>query len=91
MLFDVLPFFRVTPNITAFCSIGFGMAWRIAGVVEISQFDWYFNPYVEIGTQGEWGPRFFAGFRLWPTNDGDQINWSVPIGFMVGHLSLTPN
>jgi len=79
LLLDVLPFFRITSNITAFCSIGFSMLSDAD-----TQFDWHFNPYVEIGTQGEWGPRFFAGFRLWSTNNGDQINWSVPIGFMVG-------
>ena len=84
LLFDVLPFFRMTENITIFCSIGFGMLSHTVGVVETSQFDWHFNPYVEIGTQGEWGPRFFAGFRLWSINDGEHINWAIPVGFMVG-------
>ena len=82
MLFDVLPFFRVTSSITAFASLGIAaVAWDSDGPDTI--FDWHFNPYIEIGPD-EWGPKFFAGFRLWSEGGSDgHIRWAVPIGVQV--------
>ncbi|MCL2191219.1 MAG: hypothetical protein FWB79_04460 [Treponema sp.] len=80
-LFDLLPFFSLTPNVTIFCGLGIALDLPDEGDAVI---DWHVNPYVEIGA--EWGPRFFAGFRLWSVGgaaDG-HLNWAIPVGIRVG-------
>ena len=79
LLFDVLPFFSLAPNLTIFCSLGIALAMPYEGD---AVFDWHLNPYVEVGT--EWGPRFFAGFRVWSVGGSDgRVDWAVPVGIRV--------
>jgi len=84
LLLNVLPFFQVTPSITAFASVGLAMRSMKANAGTI--LDWHFNPYIEIGPE-EWGPKFFAGFQLWSEtpapNANAVIRWGIPIGLQV--------
>jgi hypothetical protein len=97
LIFDILPFFSVSDSVTVFADIGINMvgATKYDGdVVAESGLSFHVNPYVQIGN--EWGPSFFAGFKLW-TNpawvmdnkgvfvkaDKTIINWEVPIAIAV--------
>jgi hypothetical protein len=44
-------------------------------------FGWYANPYVEIGA--EWGPCFYAGFKVKSNGGDNDAEWSLPIGIIV--------
>jgi len=81
LLFDVLPFFSLSDNVTIFCSVGIALCM----FDDDTAFNFHLNPWVEIG--GDWAPRFFVGFRLWSVNDpweaDDHIRFSVPIGLVV--------
>jgi hypothetical protein len=97
LIADVLPYFIVNDNLTAYASIGVGYqapAKYDGKVVQSNGKDddpaiigWHFNPYVQIGA--EWGPTFYAGIKLW--SDGKEhgkdkdkwINWAVPIAMVV--------
>ena len=74
---DVLPSFAINDSVTAFADLGI----YLTGADE--QFAWHFAPYVRIGA--EWGPGFYAGFKL--NNGGGEkdadINWAIPIGVIV--------
>ncbi|MDR2951919.1 MAG: hypothetical protein LBU82_01615 [Treponema sp.] len=76
---DVLPYFKVTDNFTAYLSVGFGMGVPKEGDTLIG---FNLNPYVQV-TAG--GGRFFAGFKL--TNNGvkydgnkTETTWGVTTG-----------
>jgi|GEM_PF-1059050 len=93
LIFDLMPFFRVSDNLTAFVSIGMAMFSfsddsLIGTAVDAGFFDtatpfgWHLNPFIEFTPFG--GMSLFAGFRLWsmPTFAEDAtIRWAVPIGF----------
>jgi len=82
---DLLPFFRVNDNLTAFVSLG--MALHAHDIDYLfggdNVFDFHINPYLEISS----GPAsFFAGFRLWSERGGTDdsvMRWAVPIGITI--------
>jgi hypothetical protein len=88
VLADVMPFFSLGDNLTAFVSAGFAMVMN-----EDDTFTgWHFNPYIQIGE--EWGSKFLIGVKVsndaaaWrpagaPWVDEKVIKWSVPISIMV--------
>jgi len=81
---DVLPFYALSDSLRAYVSIGIGMAMGDgikAGTGESSSLDWHFNPYLEAGS--EWGPKFLVGIKAWSENNGDHVNWAVPIALTV--------
>jgi hypothetical protein len=87
---DIMPYFSLGDNITAFVSVGIGMFMPDDGDQLMG---WHFNPYVQIGE--EWGAKFVIGVKLWnqtalnnaDTNwanvKDDIIHWEVPIGVKV--------
>jgi hypothetical protein len=90
ILADVLPYFVLGDNLTAFVSLGLAMNMPDEGD---SSTAWHFNPYIVVGE--EWGAKFVAGIRVWSTfakDDKDAagdklgstyINWAVPIAFNI--------
>jgi len=85
---DVLPYFAVNENVTAYLDAGIYLPGKYLGD---SQFLWHFAPYVRVGS--EWGPGFYAGLAFNNVgNDGppdynpivksDKVNWSIPIGII---------
>jgi hypothetical protein len=80
--FDILPYFGINDNLKVFLSAGIGMQ---------THEDWddpnlgfHVNPYVWVGQ--EWGPSFWAGFKLYADKQGAAdagITWSVPIAIGV--------
>ena len=89
LLFDVLPNYRVSDNLKIFFSAGLGIVGTQAlpngdKVDDSSCFGFHINPYVWVGE--EWGPAFWAGFRLDSTKVGAadaRVTWSVPIAIGV--------
>jgi len=85
MLLDLLPFFSISDNLTAFVSLGMSMFAQDDW--EDSVFDWHLNPYIQVSA----GPAsFFAGVRLWSTSTMDAtysvsstFNWAIPIGITI--------
>jgi hypothetical protein len=89
ILADVMPFFSLGDNLTAFVSVGIAMSTPDSGD---SGMGWHFNPYLQIGE--DWGAKFLVGVRVWsdggwnpgtpgaPLGDS-KINWTVPIAIMV--------
>jgi len=83
LLFDVLPYYGLRDDLKVFLSAGLGLAthkdWDDPFI------GWHVNPYVWIGQ--EWGPSFWAGFKLDGNNNfgvGDGVvNWSIPIAIGV--------
>jgi len=79
---DVMPYFGLGDNLTAFVSVGVTMAMPDGGD---SVLNWHFNPYIQVGE--EWGAKFVGGLRVWSANplDGSDgvINWAVPVGVIV--------
>lgn len=71
VLADVMPIIGINDSMTAFISAGIAMYGKD------SNMEFHFNPYIQIGS--EWGPSFWAGFRLWSTGNMENIHWSVPI------------
>jgi hypothetical protein len=73
---DVLPFYAINENVTAYFDAGI----YLTGAS--SQFAYHFNPYVRIGS--EWGPGFYAGITM--NNGGgakgEKVNFGIPIGII---------
>jgi hypothetical protein len=88
ILADVMPYFSLGDNITAFVSFGVGML-SGDGVKaqhgEDSIMGWHFNPYIQIGE--EWGAKFLAGVKVWSggkLGGNDAITeWVIPIAIIV--------
>jgi len=79
LLFDVLPFFQLSPTMRAFCSVGISMESPKEGDAVIG---WHLNPYLEIGRP--MGPAFYAGLRIEsPGGDDAPVYWGIPIGIAV--------
>jgi len=83
ILADVLPYFPLGDNLTAFVSVGIGMKMPEEGD---SQMGWHFNPYLQVGE--EWGAKFLAGIKVKSNGKGadgsDAVTeWSVPVAVMV--------
>jgi opacity protein-like surface antigen len=84
---DVLPYFAVSDNLTAFLSAGLGIK---APDGDDAVTSWHINPYITVKSNW-WAPNFYAGLRIdsdgkkGSSGDGDAslINWSVPIGLIV--------
>jgi len=88
---DIMPYFSLGDNITAFVSAGIGMLIPDEGDQLMG---WHFNPYVQIGE--EWGAKFLVGVKVYqntcgPRSDDDGwdyrenklMKWSVPIAVVV--------
>jgi hypothetical protein len=86
LLADVLPYYTINDNVKAFLSGGVTMLSPDQGDAVIG---FHVNPYIWVGQ--EWGPTFWAGFKLWTNGakgGGDKaedtlINWAVPIAIGV--------
>jgi len=86
---DVLPYFALGDNLTAFVSVGLNMSIpnsdeKDAGAKSVT--GWHFNPYLQVGE--EWGAKFLFGIRAWSNGkeqgDGSKVtNWAVPIALIV--------
>ena len=83
LLGDVLPYFAVNDNLKILASLGLGMGKVKDG--DGASIGFHVNPYVWIGQ--EWGPSFWAGFKLWGEKkagaDEAAINWAIPIAIGV--------
>ena len=71
ILADVMPIIGINDSMTAFVSAG------IAMTNDAKDMEFHFNPYIQVGS--EWGPSFWAGFRLWSTGNMKDMHWAVPI------------
>jgi len=69
---DIMPIIGISDTMTAFVSIGLSM------YNDAKDMDFHFNPYIQIGE--EWGPSFWAGFKLASSGNMDKFGWSIPIG-----------
>jgi len=78
VLVDVMPYFGLADNLTAFVSVGLGMLMPDGGDTVIG---WHFNPYLQVGE--EWGAKFLFGISV-QSNGGDDaiISWKVPIAII---------
>jgi hypothetical protein len=76
---DVLPYFAVNDNVTAFVDVGILMA-------DSDNLIWHFAPYVRVGST--WGSGFYVGFRAAnaglysTTKNASGVDWSIPIGII---------
>ena len=85
VLFDVLPNYRINDNLKVFLSAGIGLIGSKTDangdkVDDSSSFGFHINPYVWIGE--EWGPSFWAGFKMESVKIGDgdaAVTWAIPI------------
>ena len=76
---DVLPYFAVNENVTAYFDAGIYMAGKENTM-------WHIAPYVRVGS--EWGPSFYAGINA--NNVGQYgsnklvsgVNFAIPVGFI---------
>jgi hypothetical protein len=80
---DVLPYYVMNENMSIFLSAGLKMTVPDEGDSVVG---FHINPYIQVGP--EWGPSFWAGFRLWTDGDKDPddktiMNWAIPIGLTV--------
>jgi len=89
VLAEVMPYFVLGDNLTAFVSVGLGMmqpsSLEKKGDVK-SVTGWHFNPYLVVGE--EWGAKFLAGIKVWSDGfeqaDGSKItNWAIPVALSV--------
>ena len=71
---DVLPYFAVNDSVTIYGDLGIYVPGK-------EQFQWHLAPYVRIGA--EWGPGFYAGFKLKGAKGADAVDWAIPIGVIV--------
>jgi len=83
ILADVMPYFSLGDNLTAFVSVGIGMTAPDSGD---TVFGWHFNPFLQIGE--EWGAKFLVGVKVWSAGEyapgvDSVTNWAVPIALMV--------
>jgi len=82
---DILPYFGLNDNIKIFLSGGLGMTTHKDW--DDPLINWHINPFVWIGQ--EWGPSFWAGFKLYGFGKGftgtdkAAIQWEVPIALGV--------
>jgi hypothetical protein len=87
LLADVLPYYAISDTVKAFLSAGVTML--SDPNVDDPNIGFHINPYIWVGQ--EWGPTFWAGFKLWTDGskgggekgDDGLINWSVPIAIGV--------
>ena len=85
---DILPFYKVSDELCIFLSAGINMSVPDEGDSVVG---FHVNPYVQVG--GEWGPSFWAGFKLWSdgadydnwkkTDTEKVINWAIPVAIQV--------
>ena len=86
LLADVLPYYTINDSVKAFLSGGVSMLAPDGGDSVIG---FHLNPYIWVGQ--EWGPAFWAGFKLWTDGqkgagdkgDDTKIQWAVPIAIGV--------
>jgi hypothetical protein len=83
ILAEVLPYFGLGDNLTAFVSAGLSMNMPDGQDTVIG---WHFNPYLQVGE--EWGAKFLAGVKVWSdgskdADDKTTINWAVPVALIV--------
>jgi len=80
ILAEVLPYFNIADNLTAFVSAGLAI---YAPDGDDAVTGWHFNPYIQVGE--EWGAKFLAGVKLWSNGKGDEpvTNWAIPIALIV--------
>jgi opacity protein-like surface antigen len=79
ILADILPYFMLSDNLTAFVSVGLGMTMPDGGDTVVG---WHFNPYLQIGSEG--GPAFLAGVDVRsPGGEEAKIYWKVPIALAI--------
>jgi len=72
LLADVMPFFSLGDNLTAFVSVGLAMV-----MTEDDSFiGWHFNPYIQIGE--DWGAKFLIGIRVANDAAGYRANAAAP-------------
>jgi hypothetical protein len=99
VLFDVLPYFAINDNISAFLNVGLGIASPPKAAVDAADaagadapeavVGWFINPYLRVGA--EWGPTFYVGLQIssdgvkGSSNDGDasKVKWAIPVSLMV--------
>jgi hypothetical protein len=74
ILVDVMPVIGINDNMTACISVG------VANQGDVTEF--HFNPFLWVGQ--EWGPSFWAGIKVWTTENMDTIHWAIPIAIGVG-------
>jgi len=78
ILAEVMPYFVLGDNLTAFVGVGLAMGMPDVGDTVVG---WHFNPYLQVGE--EWGAKFLAGIKVWSdgkdTGDGAIVNWAVPV------------
>jgi len=76
---EVMPYFILGDNLTAFVSVGLSMAMPDGTDTVVG---WHFNPYLQVGE--EWGAKFLAGIKASSVGGKDAIiEWSVPIALIV--------
>jgi len=80
---DVLPYFGISDNLKIFASLGLGMGKHKDA--DKANIGFHLNPYVWVGQ--EWGPSFWAGFKLLANKEGGAdkaaIAWEIPIALGV--------
>jgi hypothetical protein len=82
---DVMPYYAVSDDLTAFFSFGLGMRGALKDSNEKTAVSFHINPYVQY--KFDWSKGLFAGFLLETkgSNNKDEKNamsWSVPIGVL---------
>jgi hypothetical protein len=79
IVFDALPYFGISDNLKAYFGAGLTVDLPDGGDMVLG---WHINPYLQVGA--EWGPTFYAGFRIWSGGGPDAIvNFAIPIGLQV--------
>jgi hypothetical protein len=91
---DLLPYIGISDNMKLY--IGLGLVMLSFPEPEVGDkkdniLGWHFNPYLQVGA--EWGPTFYAGFRLFSygdkgltpkdQNEYTKVHFEVPIGIQV--------
>jgi len=85
ILADILPYFPLGNNLTAFVSVGLGLNLPDGSDAVVG---WHLNPYLQIGE--EWGAKFLVGIKVLSPGGKDAggkdkpISWSIPIALSVG-------
>ena len=77
---DILPYYAINGNFTAFFSAGLAMTVPDEGDNVVG---WHINPYIVVGNQ--FSGAFYLGFRV--ASDGEEntkgdkvITWGIPVG-----------
>jgi len=89
VLVDVLPYFAINDNLSAFINMGLGMTMPSSNGADKDDdaiVGWFINPYLRVGA--EWGPTFYVGLQI--SSDGKKVGddpavvkFAVPISLMV--------